>query len=357
MLRSLVGSEMCIRDRYQRRVRGLLRANMLSRYVTSAAARSLTAAHSARHMSKTVGIVTEKPFAPAAVDGIEQVFKEAGYQVSKFEKYESVEELKQAVQGIDAAIVRSDKISAEVMDASDSLKLVVRAGAGVDTIDLNAATERDIVVMNTPGQNANAVAELAFGMMLTNARNHYDGTSGYELRGKTLALYGYGAVAQQMHKLAKGFEMEVWAFDPFVSGEAMEKAGVKAITEVPELFDANFVSLHCPLTDDTRSSIGKDLLSRMPQKGAVINTARKEVIDEAGLEAAFADRSDLRYLSDVKPDNVDGMGGNLFATAKKMGAQTAEANINAGLAAAKQIVGFFEEGDKKFQVNKPGQTF
>eukprot|EP00656_Telonema_subtile_P044063 TRINITY_DN5036_c0_g1_i1.p1 TRINITY_DN5036_c0_g1~~TRINITY_DN5036_c0_g1_i1.p1 ORF type:complete len:245 (+),score=52.13 TRINITY_DN5036_c0_g1_i1:111-845(+) len=244
------------------------------------------------------------------------------------------------------------------MDASDSLKLVVRAGAGVDTIDLNGATERDIVVMNTPGQNSNAVAELAFGMMLTNARNHYDGTSGYELRGKSLALYGYGAVAQQMHKLAKGFEMNVCAFDPYVSAETMEAAGVQRVETVPELFDANFVSLHCPLTDDTRESIGLELLSRMPQKGAVINTARKEVISESGLEQAFAARSDLRYLSDVPGlSNEDALGKNVFCTAKKMGAQTAEANVNAGVAAANQIVEFFENGDAKFQVNKPGQTF
>jgi len=316
------------------------------------------AAMGTRNFAQTVGIVTEKPFAAPAVTAIEEVFATAGYELKKFEKYESVDELKAAVDGLDAAIVRSDKISAEILEATKSLKLVVRAGAGVDTIDLNAATERDVVVMNTPGQNSNAVAELAFGMMLANARNHFDGSSGYELRGKVLALYGYGAVAQQMHKLAKGFEMEVWAYDPFQSAETMEAAGVKVVTAVPELFEANFVSLHCPLTEETKSSIGLDLLSRMPNKGAVINTARKEVIDEAGLEQAFTARSDLRYLSDVPGlSNEHKLGENVFCTAKKMGAQTAEANVNAGVAAANQIVAFFENGDAKFQVNKPGQTF
>lgn len=305
-----------------------------------------------RAMSKTVGLVTEKPFAAAATAQIEEVFSAAGYTVKKFEGDFDHSE---AVQGLDACIVRSDKITADVMDAGkDSLKMVVRAGAGVDTIDLAAATERDIVVQNTPGQNANAVAELAFGMMLTNARNHYNGTSGYELRGKTMALYGYGAVAQAMHTLAKGFGMEVWAYDPFVEDDALAAAGAVPIKEVPELFDANFVSLHCPLTDETRASIGKELMSRMPQKGAVINTARKEVIDEDGLIAAFADRPDLRLLTDVAADKQDEMGENAFATAKKMGAQTGEANVNAGVAAANQIVAFLETGENNFQVNKAG---
>jgi len=328
--------------------------------LSTLSARHMAMGMTARHMSKTVGIVTEKPFAAAAVQGIEDVFNKAGYQVKKFE---GDFDHKEAVQGLDAAIVRSDKITADVMDAGkDSLKIVVRAGAGVDTIDLNAATERGMVIQNTPGQNANAVAELAFGMMLTNARNHYDGTSGYELKGKALALYGYGAVAQSMHKLAKGFEMEVWAFDPFIDAATMDAAGVKRIETVPELFDANFVSLHCPLTDDTRESIGMELMTRMPSKGAVVNTARKEVIDEAGLEQAFAARSDLRYLSDVKAGNEDAMnaaGGNrnAFSTAKKMGAQTGEANVNAGVAAAHQIVEFLEDGVNKYQVNKDGKTF
>jgi D-3-phosphoglycerate dehydrogenase len=329
---------------------------MLSR-LSSVAART---ARGSRQMSKTVGIVTEKPFAAAAVNQIKAVFDSAGYDVKLFEGDINHEEI---IKGLDGCIVRSDKITAGVMDAgADNLKIVVRAGAGVDTIDLDAATERNIVIQNTPGQNANAVAELAFGMMLTNARNHYNGTSGYELKGKTLALYGYGAVAQQMHKLATGFEMDVWAYDPFVDAAKLEAAGAKPITAVPDLFDANFVSLHCPLTDDTRASIGKELMTRMPQKGAVINTARKEVIDEDGLVEAFAERNDLRLLSDVKPGNEDAMnaaggGMNAFSTAKKMGAQTGEANVNAGVAAAHQIVNFLENGENPFQVNKPGKTF
>lgn len=305
-----------------------------------------------RHMSKTVGIVTEKPFAAAAQNQVKAVLSDAGYTIKEFS---GDFDHKEVVKGLDACIVRSDKISAEVMDAGkDSLKLVVRAGAGVDTIDLAAATERSIVVQNTPGQNANAVAELAFGMMLTNARNHYDGKSGYELKGKTLALYGYGAVAQSMHKLAKGFEMEVWALDPFVEASKLSAAGVKPISAVPDLFDANFVSLHCPLTPETKESIGQALLTRMPKKGVVINTARKEVIDEPGMAAAFKERSDLMYVTDVAAADPAALGSNYFATAKKMGAQTGEANVNAGIAAAKQIVAFFESGENKYQVNKAG---
>lgn len=303
-------------------------------------------------MSKTVGIVTEKPFAAAAQGKVKAVLSDAGYTIKEFS---GDFDHKEAVVGLDACIVRSDKITAEVMDSGkDSLKLVVRAGAGVDTIDLAGATDRGIVVQNTPGQNANAVAELAFGMMLTNARNQYNGKSGYELKGKTLALYGYGAVAQSMHKLAKGFEMEVWAYDPFMDQAKLEAAGAKPIAAVPELFDANFVSLHCPLTPDTRASIGKDLLGRMPKKGVVMNTARKEVIDEPGMAAAFAERPDLMYITDVAAENPAALGTNYFATAKKMGAQTGEANVNAGIAAAKQIVAFFEKGEKGPQVNKAG---
>merc|ERR1711907_9825 len=339
---------------------GRAKARMLSRLAGTVSMGGGSFLRGARQMSKTVGIVTEKPFAAAASSKIEAIFETAGYSVKKFEgEFDHA----QAVHGLDACIVRSDKISADVMDAGkDTLKIVVRAGAGVDTIDLGAATERNIVVQNTPGQNANAVAELAFGMMLTNARNHYDGTSGYELKGKTLALYGYGAVARSLHKIAKGFEMDVWAYDPFVEASALAAAGCKPVTEVSDLFDANFVSLHCPLTDETRASIGKELMMRMPAKGVLINTARKEVIDEDGLIDAFGQRGDLRYLSDVKADKEDAMntaGGsrNAFSTAKKMGAQPGEANVNAGVAAANQIVAFLDHGVNDFQVNKEGKTF
>jgi D-3-phosphoglycerate dehydrogenase len=240
----------------------------------------------------------------------------------------------------------------------------------VDTIDLKAATERDIVVMNTPGQNSNAVAELAFGMMLTNVRNHYDGSSGYELRGKTLALYGFGQVARNMHRLAKGFEMPTIAYDPFLKPEDIEATGAKCAKTVAELFsDAQFVSLHIPATPETTKSINYDLLASMPKNGVLINTARAEVIDEPGLLKAFGERSDLVYISDVAPTEVKDLEAQVdaleiskkakraFITPKKMGAQTSEANNNAGVAAAKQIVDFFEKGEKKFQVNKPGQTF
>merc|ERR1711907_40245 len=318
---------------------GRAKARMLSRLAGTVSMGGGSFLRGARQMSKTVGIVTEKPFAAAASSKIEAIFETAGYSVKKFEgEFDHA----QAVHGLDACIVRSDKISADVMDA------------GKDTLK--------IVVQNTPGQNANAVAELAFGMMLTNARNHYDGTSGYELKGKTLALYGYGAVARSLHKIAKGFEMDVWAYDPFVKASALAAAGCKPVTEVSDLFDANFVSLHCPLTDETRASIGKELMMRMPAKGVLINTARKEVIDEDGLIDAFGQRGDLRYLSDVKADKEDAMntaGGsrNAFSTAKKMGAQTGEANVNAGVAAANQIVAFLDHGVNDFQVNKEGKTF
>lgn len=215
--------------------------------------------------------------------------------------------------------------------------------------------------MNTPGQNSNAVAELAFGMMITNARNHYDGSSGYELRGRTLALHGFGQVARQMQRLAKGFEMAVLAYDPFLKKEDIETTGAKAVDSVAELFAADFVSLHIPATKETTKSITKEFLLSMPKNGVLVNTARPEVVDEDGLLAAFTERKDLRYIADVIPGNLDALNAEnpkrAFVTPKKMGAQTGEANNNAGIAAAKQIVDFFEKDDRRFQVNKPGQTF
>lgn len=307
-----------------------------------------------RRMSKVVGIVTEKPFSASAVDKITNVFAGTGYSVKRFE---GDFDHRDAVKGMDAIIVRSDKITNEVMEsAGESLKLIVRAGAGVDSIDLNAATGRNIVVQNTPGQNANAVAELVLGMMITSARNNYNGTSGFELKGKTLSLYGYGAIAQHVHKLATAFGMEVWAFDPFVDASVMHSAGVKAVQTPAELFDANFVSLHCPLTKDTRASIGVQVIDRMPSKGVLINTARKEIIDESGLVEILTKRKDLSYFADVLLDKehaatLSGNANALF-TAKKMGAATGEANTNAGTAAAAQIIEFFENGKNRFQVNK-----
>lgn len=311
-------------------------------------------------MSKTVLLATEKPFAAGAVSQIEEKCKEAGYTLKKLEKYKERSELLEAVKGVDAMIIRSDICNKELMEAADQLKIVVRAGAGVDNIELNAATEKNIVAMNTPGMNSNAVAELAFGMMVFCARNFYDGNSGYELKGKKLGLHGFGAVSRCMNTLAKGFGMEVVAVDPFIPKEKISEAGVTPVDTPKDLFQCNFVSLHIPATPETTKSITKEFLMSMPKNGVLINTARKEVVDEEGMKAAFAERDDLKYLCDVgtdmNPEEMCGKG-RYFCTPKKMGAQTSEANNNAGVAAIRQIVDFFEKGDVRCQVNKPGQTF
>jgi len=279
-------------------------------------------------------------------------------------KYKAKKDLLDAIGTADAVIVWSDVIDPEVLAAASQLKLVVRAGAGVDTIDLEAATAKNVCVMNTPGQNANAVAELAFGMMLTNARNHFDGTSGYELRGKSLGLYGCGNVSKFMIALAKGFDMDVYAYDPFLTPEQITANGAKPIPSVKELFTKNFVSLHCPATAETTRSINAELMGAMPSPAVLINTARKEVVHEEDLKAILETRKDFVYLADVPPDSLktiqEGLGDQarrIFCTPKKMGAQTLEANNNAGIAAANQIVAFFEKDDRRFQVNKPGQKF
>jgi D-3-phosphoglycerate dehydrogenase len=309
-------------------------------------------------------LVTEKPFAAPAVTAIEGVFATAGYELVKLEKYKEKAELLSAIADAEACIIRSDLIDPEVLAAAGKLKLVVRAGAGVDNVDLKAATEKDVCVMNTPGQNSNAVAELAFGMMVTNARNHYDGSSGYELRGKTLGLHGCGNVSKYMIELAKGFAMDVCAYDPFLTPEQITAAGAKPVSSVKELFNCNFVSLHIPATPETKQSINKELLSAMPSPAVLVNTARKEVINEDDLAAVLQERKDFTYLADVAPDALksiqEALGDRkqqIFCTAKKMGAQTSEANNNAGIAAANQIVGFFERDERRCQVNKPGQTF
>jgi len=314
-------------------------------------------------MPKVV-LVTEKPFAASAVDGITQVLSAAGYELVKLEKYKAKKELLDAVSTADAIIIRSDIIDPEVLAAGAQLKLVVRAGAGVDNVDLPAATEKNVCVMNTPGQNANAVAELAFGMMLTNARNHFDGTSGYELRGKSLGLYGCGNVSKYMIALAKGFDMDIYAYDPFLTPDQISACGAKPIPSVKELFTKNFVSLHCPATAETTKSINAELMGGMPSPAVLINTARKEVVHEEDLKAILETRKDFVYLADVPPDSLktiqDALGDQarrIFCTPKKMGAQTLEANNNAGVAAANQIVAFFEKDDRRFQVNKPGQKF
>jgi len=306
--------------------------------------------------SKTVLLATEKAFAAGAVTDIESTFKTAGYALKKLENYKEEQQLLDAIADVDAVIIRSDIVSAKVMDAGKKLKLVVRAGAGYDNIDLSAAVERNIITMNTPGANANAVAELAFGMMITNARNHWDGSSGYELLGKSLAVYGFGAVARNLHRIAKAFGMTFSAYDPYLTKEQIEAGGAIYCEKVEDLFTSQFVSLHCPATDETKSSINYALLSKMPKNAVLVNTARPEVVHEADLKRVLEERKDFAYVADVPPKNLvdlhalpDGAK-RVFVTIKKMGAQTAEANSNAGTQAAQQIVGFFERGEMRGQV-------
>lgn len=305
---------------------------------------------------KKVLVATEKPFAPAAVDGIREVLDKAGYELVLLEKYTSADEWKEAAADVDAMIIRSDKATAEIIASAPKLKVIVRAGAGYDNIDLEACTQNGVVAMNTPGQNSNAVAELAFGMMLYHVRKGFNGTSGSELRGKKMGIHAYGNVGKCVATIAKGFGMDVYAFDPFVDNTDIEKDGIKALETEKELYQTcDFVSLNIPANDKTKKSIGYDLMMAMPKKGALVNTARKEVIDEDGLLKVMAERDDFNYLSDVAPDCrqeiESSFPGRFVFTAKKMGAQTAEANINAGIAAATQIVNFLENGDHTFQVN------
>ncbi len=306
---------------------------------------------------KKVLIATDKPFVKVAVEGIRKIVEDAGYQLVMLEKYKQQSDLIEAVADVDAMIIRSDIVNREVLDAAKNLKIVVRAGAGYDNIDLEAATQHKVVAMNTPGQNANAVAELAFGMMVYMARNFYNGSSGTELRGKALGIHAYGNVGKYVAMIAKGFGMKVYAFDPFVAAEIMQKDGIEPVSSIAELYSkCQYVSLHIPATKDTKGSINFDLLSKMPEGATLVNTARKEVIDEASLVKVFEARKDFHYVTDIAPDNAQALAeqfaGRIYCTPKKMGAQTEEANINAGLAAAKQIVNFFEKGDVKFQVNK-----
>lgn len=302
-------------------------------------------------------VATDKPFAKAAVDGIRRIVEDAGFSLELLEKYASAADLIKAVEAVDAIIVRSDKVTREVVEAAKNLKIVVRAGAGYDNLDLAACTEKGVVAMNTPGQNSNAVAELALSMMVYMARNTFQSGTGSELKGKKLGIHAYGNVGKLVSHIAKGFGMEVFAFDPFVTKEAMEKDGVKVVGSVEELYSTcHYVSLHIPANDKTKKSIGYELLSKMPQGGTLINTARKEVVDEDGLLKAMLERADLKYATDIMPDShtalVEKLGTRYFSTPKKMGAETAEANINAGLAAATQIVNFIKKGDRTFQVNK-----
>ena len=301
-------------------------------------------------------IATQKPFAKAAVDSIKEVIANAGFEPVMLEKYAGADDLKKAVADADAIIIRSDIIDADVLAAAPKLKIVVRAGAGYDNVDLATAKAQGVVVQNTPGQNSNAVAELVFGMTVMAIRNMYDGTSGSELRGKTIGIQAFGQVGRNVARIAKGFDMTVSALDPYCPAEDIAAAGVTPVQTVNDLYSNNqFVSIHIPATAETRGSIGYDLIRLMPQGGVLINTARKEVIDEAGLAKALEERPDLKYVADIRPDNADELMARfpdqVFFTPKKMGAQTAEANINAGIAAARQTVAFLRDGDAKYRVN------
>lgn len=301
-------------------------------------------------------IATEKPFAKVAVDGIKEVAAEAGVDVVMLEKYTDKAQLLSAVADVEAIIIRSDKIDNEVFDAAKNLKIVVRAGAGYDNVDLDAATAHGVVVMNTPGQNANAVAELVFGLLVFGVRNFYNGKAGTELKDKKLGILAYGNVGRRVAAIAKGFGMEIYAYDAFCPASVIEADGVKSVPSQDELFETcDIVSLHIPATAETRQSINYNLVNKMPKGGVLVNTARKEVINETELLKLMQERTDLKYVTDIMPDaNVEfcTLEGRYFSTPKKMGAQTAEANINAGLAAARQIVAFFKDGCTKFQVNK-----
>lgn len=301
-------------------------------------------------------IATEKPFAAVAVEGIKKEIEAAGYELALLEKYTEKQQLLDAVADVDALIIRSDKVDNEVLDAAKQLKIVVRAGAGYDNVDLEAATSHKVVVMNTPGQNSNAVAELVFGLLVFAVRNFYNGKAGTELMGKKLGILAFGNVGRNVARIAKGFGMEVCAYDAYCPADVIEAAGVKAAKSQDELFETcDIVSLHIPATPETKQSINKALVGKMKKGGIVVNTARKEVINEDELIELMQERTDIKYVTDIMPD-ADAVflqfEGRYFSTPKKMGAQTAEANINAGIAAAKQIVGFLRDGVTKFQVNK-----
>ena len=301
-------------------------------------------------------VATEKPFAKVAIDGIRSEVEAGGHELALLEKYTEKAQLLDAVKDADALIIRSDKVDAEVLDAAKQLQIVVRAGAGYDNVDLAAATAHNVVVENTPGQNANAVAELVFGLLVFAVRNFYNGKSGTELLGKKLGILAFGNVGRNVARIAKGFGMDVYAFDAYCPKEAIEAAGVHAVDSQEALFEtADIVSLHIPATPETKQSINYALVNKLPKGGILVNTARKEVINEPELLKLMTERTDLKYVADIKPDadaDFAKFEGRYFATPKKMGAQTTEANTNAGIAAAKQINAFFKDGCTKFQVNK-----
>ena len=306
-------------------------------------------------MSKVL-IATEKPFSAEAVAEVKGIFQEAGFEVEVLAKYPDHSDLVNAVSDADALIIRSDKVDREVIEAGKNLKIVVRAGAGYDNVDLEAASEKSVVVMNTPGQNSNAVAELALGMMVFMNRNGFTPVAGSELRGKKIGIHAYGAVGRIVGLIAKGFGMKVYAYDPFVDPVVIKNDGITCEETVESLYSkCQYISLHIPVTAETRSSVAYDLLASMPEGATLVNTARKEVIDEDGLKKVFAERKDFRYLSDIAPNCREELEANfksqVLFTPKKMGAQTAEANLNSGVAAARQIVNFIEKGDTTFKVN------
>lgn len=302
-------------------------------------------------------VATAKPFAPKAVEEIRKIVEKAGYELKLLEKYTELEALIDAVKDVEALIVRSDKVTKDVLSAAEQLKIVVRAGAGYDNLDLDAASEKNVCAMNTPGQNSNAVAELAIGMMIYLARNGFNGKPGSELRGKKLGIHAYGHVGRYVAIIAKGFGMEIYAYDPFVEKMLMQREGIIPVSSTEELYEkCDYVSLHIPSNATTKQSINYNLLSKMPENATLINTARKEVVCEESLKKIMNERKDFRYASDIAPDCASEIAESFpeqfFFTPKKMGAQTAEANINAGIAAATQIVNFIEKNDRTFQVNK-----
>ncbi|HBH48295.1 MAG TPA: 3-phosphoglycerate dehydrogenase [Bacteroidales bacterium] len=301
-------------------------------------------------------LATVKPFAPAAVDGIQDICSDTGFELVKLEKYGSQEELKAAAKDADAIIIRSDKIDKDIIDAAENLKIVVRAGAGYDNVDLAAATAKGVVVMNTPGQNSNAVAELGMGMLIYLNRNGFNGTAGTELRGKKFGIHAYGHIGKIMARIAKGLGMKVYAHDPYVDRVIIENDGVVCEENVSDLYrKCEYVAVNLPANEKTKGFIDYDLLSIMPEGATILNTARKEIINENDLLTIFKERSDFRYVTDIAPECKETIEknyeGRYFFTPKKMGAQTAEANINAGLAAAKQIANFINNGDTTFKVN------
>ncbi len=305
---------------------------------------------------KKVLVATEKPFAPETLPIIKKICNEAGYEMELIEKYESQEDLIEAVKGANALIIRSDKVTKEVIEAAENLEIVVRAGAGYDNVDLEAATVHNVVVMNTPGQNSNAVAELALGMMVYFARNLFNGKPGTELKGKKLGMHAYGHVGKLVSNIAKGFGMEIYAFDPYIESENIRKDNVIPVDSAEELYrKCQYISLHMPANEKTKGSVNYNLMKQMPKGATIVNTARKEVVDEDSLLKIMDDRSDFSYLADVAPDCKDEFEqkyeGRYYFTPKKMGAQTKEANINAGVAAANQIIDFFTKGDITYKVN------